>query len=87
MSELGLYDRAARAATALLVRRGVCPASTAEVIHKVVSPVLGGASRVSRWARYGAHCCTAAATNRKWDSYSEIKALAHKIANEAETLL
>lgn len=87
MSDLGLYDRAARAAVALLVHRGVCPERTAEVVHKVVGPVLGGASKVSRWARYGAHCCTASATNRKWEDYAELKALTHEIANAAEKLL
>lgn len=88
MSEnLGLYDRATRAAVVLLVYRGVSPQRTAEVIHMVAKPVLGGASKVSRWARYGAHACQASATNRQWKDYGAMKALAHKIANAAEALL
>lgn len=85
MADLGLYDAAARGAVSLLISRGYKSQEAAEKIHEVVGPILGGASKVSRWARFGASCH--GAPNRKWVNYAAIKALVHKIADEAEVLL
>lgn len=89
MSKLGLLDKAARAATALLVRRGYLPEEIGPAIHVSV-PALGGASTMSRWGRYARACQRGSSkqSNRKWADYStELKTLARKIADEAETLL
>lgn len=85
MSEnLGTLDRAARAAIALLVRRGHKAMEIGPAIHASI-PALSAIS-VGRWTSY-AGAIKRGGTNRRWTEYAPIKALACKIANEAEALI
>lgn len=89
MSNLGTLDRAARAAVALLVRRGHKPREIGLAIHASV-PELGGASTEGRWIRYAAAVKRNGQkqSNRMWVDYSvQLKALARKVANTAEAIL
>ena len=87
MPNLGLLDQAARAATALLVHRGYHSRQVGLAIHFAV-PALGGASTVSRWTRYARACGSSKASNRRWVNYSSaLKALAKRIASEAEAVI
>lgn len=86
MSELGMYDRATRAAVSLLIRRGYNSTMIAEAIHRTAQPTLKGASKISRWYRY-AETCKGSSGNRQWANYAEIKALVYKIAKAAEAQL